>query len=211
VRCEARVFGRVSSNRRKTRLGIGLTVPLLKLKEYHGIVKSKYTKRKEYPVPAKKNVYIESTIPSYATAQSSSNVMNMIRKMQTLAFWNKQDMYKFWISQDVLDEIRRGNPEAAQRRLDFVKNIAILPKPEGLDQLSSQYQALFKIPERAKIDCSHLACCVLSKIDYLLTWNCTHLGPIVQDKMRVYNDRNGLWTPILVTPEILYGLKEEKQ
>jgi predicted nucleic acid-binding protein len=159
---------------------------------------------------AKKSVYIESTIPSYATAQPSSNVLNLVRKTQTETFWNTRDAYMLWISQDVLEEIGRGDPQAARRRLDFVKDIALLPEPDGLDRLSSVYQEALGIPERTKTDCYHLAYCVLSRIDYLLTWNCAHLGPIAQGKIRVYNDRHGLWTPFLVTPEVLYGIQREE-
>ena len=158
---------------------------------------------------AKKTVYIESTIPSYATALPSSNILNIVRKAQTLDFWNMCDTYKLVISQDVLDEISKGDPEAAQRRLDFVKGIELLPELEGIDPLSILYQSLFHIPARAKIDCSHLAYCVLHRIDYLLTWNCAHLGPVVQDKMRVYNDAHNLWTPVLIPPAALFGITEE--
>lgn len=157
----------------------------------------------------KKTVYIESTIPSYATALPSSNILNVIQKAQTLDFWNIRGTYKLVISQDVLDEISKGDPEAARRRLDFIKGIELLPESDGLDSLSALYQAALGIPERAKIDCSHLAYCVLHQIDYLLTWNCAHLGPVVQDKMRVYNDAHNLWTPVLITPAALFGITEE--
>ena len=158
----------------------------------------------------KKTVYIESTIPSYATALPSSNILNIVQKAQTLDFWNIRDTYKLVISQDVLDEISEGDPEAAQRRLDFVKGIELLPELEEIDPLSSLYQTVLGIPERAKIDCSHLAYCVLHRIDYLLTWNCAHLGPVVQKKMLVYNNNHNLWTPVLITPAALFGIREEE-
>ena len=119
----------------------------------------------------KKTVYIESTIPSYATALPSSNILNIVQKAQTLDFWNIRDTYKLVISQLVITEISKGDPHAVQRRLDFIKGIELLPKPDGLDPLSALYQTMLGIPERAKIDCSHLAYCVLHQIDYLLTWN----------------------------------------
>ena len=92
-------------------------------------------------MPPKKTVYIESTIPSYATALPSSNILHVIQKAQTLDFWNIRDAYKLWISQDVLDEISKGDPEAARRRLDFVRGIELLPESEGIDTLSSLYQS----------------------------------------------------------------------
>jgi hypothetical protein len=159
----------------------------------------------------KKSVYIESTIPSYATARPSSNILNTIRKAQTETFWQIRDTFKLWISQDVLDEISQGDKNAVKRRLEFVDGIALLPKLNGLDVLADTYRTLLGIPDRAKQDCSHLAYCVLNRIDYLLSWNCTHLGPVAQDKARVHNEKNGLWTPLLVTPEILYAIAMEKK
>jgi hypothetical protein len=160
---------------------------------------------------AKKSVYIESTIPSYATARPSSNILNTLRKAQTETFWQIRDRFKLWISQDILDEISGGDKDAAQRRLEFVKGIEVLPEPNDLDTLADIYQALLGIPARAKQDCFHLACCVLNRIDYLLSWNCTHLGAVAQGKVSIYNDKHGLWMPSLVTPEILYAIAMEEK
>jgi hypothetical protein len=124
-----------------------------------------------------KSVYIESTIPSYATARPSADVVAAGRQCLTQFFWEHQrNQYKLYISQDVIDECKRGDPDAAQRRMDFIKGVDKLQKPEGLDDLAAVYQKLLNIPDRAKLDCSHLAYCVLEEIDYLLTWNCSHLG-----------------------------------
>jgi hypothetical protein len=160
---------------------------------------------------AKKSVYIESTIPSYATARPSSNILNTIRKAQTETFWQIRDRFNLWISQDVIDEISGGDNDAAQRRLEFVKGIKLLPKPDGLAALAVTYQKLLDIPDRAKQDYFHLAYCVLSGIDYLLSWNCTHLGAVSQGKASIYNDKNSLWMPSLVTPEILYAIAMEEK
>jgi hypothetical protein len=159
---------------------------------------------------AKKSVYIESTIPSYATALPSSNILNLVRQEQTNAFWNVRDAYNFVISLAVIIEISRGDQEAARRRLNFVKDIELLTEPAGLTQLTGLYQTLLNIPDQAKIDCSHAAYCVLHKIDYLLTWNCAHLGPAAQDKIRIYNNRHNLWLPVLITPDALFGITEEE-
>ena len=161
---------------------------------------------------AKKSVYIETTIPSYATAQTSFNILNMVRKTQTEMFWKIRDRFRLWISLEVIEEISKGDKEAAKRRIEFVKGIELLSEPEGIDALAITYQAILDIPDRAKRDCFHLSYCVLSRIDYLLSWNCTctHLGPFTQDKTRIYNDKHGLWTPLLVTSEILYAMEEEK-
>lgn len=156
---------------------------------------------------ARKSVYIETTIPSYATSRPSADPVAAGHQASTQFFWkHKRDSYDFFISQTVVNECSRGNPEAAQRRISFLKGIEPLKRPAGIEKLADIYQQLLDIPDDAKADCEHLAYCVLEKIDYLLSWNCNHLGPIAQEKMRAYNDKHGLWTPLLVTPEVLSDL-----
>jgi hypothetical protein len=89
-----------------------------------------------------------------------------------------------------------------------LRGIRLLPKTKEVADLAELYQTLLDIPDRAKADCAHLAICVVEKIDYLLSWNCTHLGPSAQAKMQDYNQRRKLWTPILVTPDHLLPNRE---
>jgi hypothetical protein len=53
-----------------------------------------------------------------------------------------------------------------------------------------------------------LAICVITELDYLLSWNCVHLGISTFVKIREYNEKRGLWTPLLTTPEALIGIEE---
>ncbi|MDR0452429.1 MAG: hypothetical protein LBH15_05250 [Treponema sp.] len=48
-------------------------------------------------------------------------------------------------------------------------------------------------------------------IDYLLTWNCTHLGFNSYVKAMAYNGKYGLWTPLLVTPDYLLDLAQNEE
>jgi hypothetical protein len=131
----------------------------------------------------------------------------------TRLFWEQErHKYDLYISDYVLDEIKRGDPEAAQKRLECVTGITLLQKTAEIDALAVMYQKLLDIPDRARTDCTHLAACVIRHIDYLLTWNCTHLGPVSQKKVQHYNEQHGLWAPTLLTPEALVPnlTKEEK-
>jgi hypothetical protein len=120
----------------------------------------------------------------------------------TRFFWEQERRkYALVVSQDVLDECSLGDPEAAQRRLAFIQGIEPLVRPSGIDGLANSYQELLDIPKNAKTDCYHLSYCVIEKIDYLLSWNCRHLGLASYEKIRYYNDEHGLWLPLLVTPE----------
>jgi len=150
----------------------------------------------------KESIYLETTIPSYATAKPSGDIIVAARQLLTNLFWEKErHKYNLLVSQFVIDECSRGNKEAAQKRLQFISGVEQLEIPQGVEKLAGAYQKILGIPDKARYDCLHLAYCVLGKIDYLLSWNCTHLGNVTQNKIRNYNDSNSLWTPSLVTPE----------
>jgi predicted nucleic acid-binding protein len=158
----------------------------------------------------KKALYIESTIPSYATGNPSGDIITAGKQALTKLFWEQQqDSYEVVTSEYTLAECKRGDPEAAKKRLDWLAGIPVLYETEEIVRLAAIYQGLLKIPDKASADCSHLAVCVFNRIDYLVTWNCKHLGFVSYTKAKVYNDAHGLWTPILVTPEALTDIAEE--
>jgi hypothetical protein len=159
----------------------------------------------------KKGIYIESTIPSYATARESKDVIVAAHQVETKLFWERErQKYNLYVSQYVIAECTLGDPDAARRRLEFITGISVLPNSDELNKLASVYQKLLNIPESAKTDCSHLAACVVNEIDYLLTWNCTHLGLNAYLKVREYNEKQGLWIPLLITPEYFIGVDAEE-
>jgi hypothetical protein len=156
----------------------------------------------------KKSLYLESTIPSYATARESKDVIKAARQAMTKLFWeHERQNYEVVVSQYVIDECSLGDPEAAQKRLDFLSGLPVLEKSEKVDELAVVYQGLLSIPDKAKTDCFHLAICVVARIHFLLTWNCTHLGINAYLKVHEYNEKHGLWTPLLVTPENLINFE----
>jgi hypothetical protein len=160
----------------------------------------------------KKSLYIESTIPSYATARESKDVIKAARQSITKLFWEQERCnYELVVSQYVIDECSLGDSGAAQKRLDFLSGIPVLEKSKKIDELAVIYQRLLNIPDRAKTDCFHLAICVIARIHFLLTWNCSHLGINAYLKVREYNEKHGLWTPLLITPENLIDLEEEEE
>ena len=154
-----------------------------------------------------KTLYIETTVPSLATSKLSRDIIIAGRQASTNLFWEtERHKYEVYISQYVIDECSLGDSNAADRRLEFLKGIAVIPISNTVVELADAYQILLRIPNRAKIDCFHLAVCVAAEIDYLLSWNCTHLGIYTFVKLKEYNEKHGLFTPLLVTPEILLEL-----
>jgi predicted nucleic acid-binding protein len=160
----------------------------------------------------KKSVYIESTIPSYATARETRDVIKAARQSMTKLFWEQErHRYELVVSQYVIDECSLGDIEASKKRLEFLSDIPLLEKSEKIDKLAAIYQNLLNIPDKAKMDCFHLAICVIAKVNFLLTWNCTHLGLNAYLKIRDYNEKHGFWTPLLVTPEYFINSEDGEE
>jgi len=67
-----------------------------------------------------KSIYIETTIPSFATARTSRDAIIAGQQAATNAFWeDERQKYELYISQYVIDECAQGDKEAAQKRLNF--------------------------------------------------------------------------------------------
>ena len=127
----------------------------------------------------KKSIYVETTIPSLVTARQSKNVIDAFRQYISRDFWEyERHKYNLYISQYVLEECSNGDPEAAKRRMDLIKDIPLLRTTPETEELVEKYFSLLDIPLRAKTDCFHLAICVVEKIYYLMIWNMTHLGGV---------------------------------
>lgn len=58
-------------------------------------------------------------------------------------------------------------------------------------------------------DAAHLAFACGYELDYLVTWNCTHIANAeLRRRLMALNAALGLQTPIICTPEELLGVEE---
>ncbi|MBW3598932.1 MAG: type II toxin-antitoxin system VapC family toxin [Planctomycetes bacterium] len=153
------------------------------------------------------SVYLETTIPSYLTAWRSPE-LSMAAKQQTTRQWwdERREHFDLYISDAVLLEASGGDPDAAKRRLEVLDAIPVLnPLPEA-DGIALALVQRLALPHRALTDAAHIALCVVHSIDYLLTWNCTHIAnaayqPIIRDVC----DDFGFAMPVICTPDQLMG------
>jgi len=155
------------------------------------------------------SVYIETTIPSYLTGRGSKQQSIADDQLATVQWWDtERKHYRLFSSIFTTDEASCGDPEAASQRLDSLAGIRELDILEGFEQLESDIIALFRLPQKAVIDAAHLALAILHEMDYLLTWNCTHLANAVLQKDLIdYCGYNELHFPIICTPRTLIELR----
>ena len=152
-----------------------------------------------------KTVYIESSVISYYTARRSRDLIAAAHQEITLDWWeNALPLFEPFVSQIVFDEIVRGDKEAAQLRLVSVQEFQVLEMMPEVVELADRYYRALEIPDKARNDSFHMALAVYHGMDYLATWNCTHIAAgRVRGIVETINDRQGYQTPIICTPEEL--------
>jgi len=123
------------------------------------------------------SVYLETTIPSYLTAWRSPELSMAAKQQTTREWWDEcRKTFELYISDIVLLEASGGDSDAAMRRLELLENIPVLSPQVEADDIASSLVERLALPDRALADAAHIALCIVHGIDYLLTWNCTHIA-----------------------------------
>ena len=153
----------------------------------------------------KPTVYIESTIISYLVAKPSRDLIVAAHQQLTTEWWDLiRPEVECFVSPFVIQEISAGDEEAANKRVELIKDIPVLELNQEIQKLAQQYFDSLDIPEKARLDASHLAVGVWHEIDYLLSWNCKHIvSGRVKKVLEKINSQLDIKTPVLCTPEEL--------
>ena len=150
----------------------------------------------------KRRVYIETSVISYLTALPSNDLRAMANQNSTLEWWQTQrDKFELLISEFVIAEASMGNPEAARRHLAAVADLAELDANESVKTLGKALIQFHALPAKAEIDAYHVAIAAVHGMEFLLTWNCTHIAnAATRPKIEATCRRLGFEPPIICTP-----------
>ena len=160
-------------------------------------------------VSKKLKVYIESTIPSYLVSRPSRDILTLAHQQVTKEWWSTaHEKYLLFISPVVIDEITRGDQKLAMHRLEIVKGIELLELTSEIEKLANIYMKRIGLPDTVYRDASHMAIAVIHNIDYLVTWNSTHIAnEHVRRQLFKINAEYRYNTPMICTPEELISPK----
>jgi len=155
----------------------------------------------------KPKIYIETSIISYLTSRSSRDVVVAGRQQLTQIWWNeRRHHFDLYISPIVLREISAGDVSAAAERQRVVASIPILELRKDVFDLTKQFLAKGSIPKNAADDAFHIALATIYGIDYLMTWNCTHIANAsIRKVLEKLIHNAGYFCPIICTPDELMG------
>ena len=155
------------------------------------------------------SVYLETTIPSYLTARRSRDLLISARQIATQEWWATRPDFEMYVSQLVIDEASSGDESAASRRLDVLEDLPLLAVTEQVDALAEQLIADVPMPRNANADAYHIAIAAVGGMDYLLTWNMTHIANAtlrrrIDHVCRLFS----VEPPTICTPDGLMNLME---
>jgi hypothetical protein len=153
----------------------------------------------------KPTVYIETTVVSYYTARPSRDLIAAAHQQTTVEWWeNALPQFSAFISPFVIEECEKGDPKAANRRMTAISSFDVLTVNDEIRKLGDLYFKKTFLPEKAKLDAMHLAVAVFHGMNYIASWNFTHiLNPILHKSIISINKDRGLETPFILTPEEL--------
>ena len=153
---------------------------------------------------AKAAVYIKTSVVSYLTATPSRDLITAAHQQLTHAWWGSRDHFDLYVSDAVVDEAARGNADAAARRLAALQGCTILAVNDRVRDLAQRLLKSTALPARAAIDAVHVAAAAVNGMDFLLTWNCTHIAnATTRGKIERTCRLAGFQPPVICTPEEL--------
>lgn len=152
------------------------------------------------------SAYIETSIVSYLTARESSSLLGAAHQWVTRRWWERRSFYRCFVSDVVIRECRAGDPSAASRRLDAIREFPSLAISDQAIEIAEALLARGIVPAKAAEDALHVAIATVHGLDFLLTWNCRHIAnPVIQVRIAAYLGSIGWLLPFICTPEELLG------
>ena len=160
----------------------------------------------------RKRVYLESSVISILTARPSNDILKLGKQQITKAWWERRHRYDLFVSKVVSDEIIRGDKEAARLRAEVIIGLTYLPHAPLVDSLVQAFLESKAFPYNALEDAHHVALTAVYGIDYLLTWNQTHIAnPVTLGQIRCLIQGFRLEPPMILTPEQLLEIEKCEQ
>ena len=149
-------------------------------------------------------VYVETTIPSYLTAWPSRDLVRAAHQQITQEWWARRGSYELYSSRLVVVECQAGDPQAAADRMAAMVGIPLLEQSPEVASLAEALLRDVPLPPKAASDALHIATAAVHGMEYLLTWNCTHIANVTfRPQIEAVCRAAGYEPPLICTPEEL--------
>ena len=155
----------------------------------------------------KQKVYLETSIVSYYTARPSRDLVIAARQEITREIWPMlQENFDIYISALVIQEASRGDKEAAKKRLKEISEFKVLEITPQAQELASLLISGNAIPAESEEDALHIAVASLNGMEFLMTWNFSHINNAFKKSAIIGAIENqGFIPPEICSPEEFIG------
>jgi predicted nucleic acid-binding protein len=148
-------------------------------------------------------VYIETSFISYLVARPSRNDRVASNQELTHKWWQTQRQnFELYVSAVVLGEAARGDVNVAAGRVAIARELRLAQVTRQAVDLAAALVAGAGVPQKANEDALHIATAATNGLDYLLTWNCTHIANAVTiPRVNAICRSHGFEPPLIYTPQ----------
>jgi predicted nucleic acid-binding protein len=155
----------------------------------------------------KESIYLDTTLPSAYFDNREPEKMKNAQVVWKIIV----DKYEVYISEITVAEINATtNSLRRNQMIKLVKDFPIFSITREIEFLAKGYIEQKIIPVKYTEDALHVACASIHKVDFFLTWNCTHIASAHKRKaIRFYNLSVGIFYPEIILPEELLGEEAE--
>jgi hypothetical protein len=155
----------------------------------------------------KPKVYVETSVVSYYSGRASRDVVIAGRQQSTQEFWPMLSGKLLpYVSALVEKEIGRGVSEIARKRQDAIASFPVLRTTPQAEQLARAIMDGHGIPGEYPEDALHIAVAVVAGMDFIVTWNFSHINnPFTKMMIRQVVENAGYECPEIVSPDAFLG------
>jgi hypothetical protein len=112
--------------------------------------------------------------------------------------------FDIYVSELVVQEASRGDVAAARDRLESIAGYPVLLINPAAQSLADTIMRRAVLPSKAAADALHIALAAVTGMNFLVTWNCTHIANgFVLQSVNTLCRAAGVEPPIVCTPEEL--------
>ena len=153
----------------------------------------------------KPRIYLETSVVSYLVGRLSRDVIVLGNQELTREWWARSGAdYECFVSEVVIAEISGGDQDIANQRLRIAGQLPLLAVTEEAERLAPLLLKAGGLAPNAATDALHMALAAFHGMDYLLSWNCSHIAnATIRRAIEKQCRLSGYEPPVICTPQEL--------
>ena len=153
----------------------------------------------------KPRAYLETSMVSYLVGRLSRDAIVLGNQQLTREWWlNRRNNYELFVSEVVIREAMLGNQDVAHQRLEIIDTLPVLRVTVEAERLAPLLLRAAGLAANARTDALHVALATVHGMDFLLTWNCTHIAnAAIRRAVERQCRLTGYEPPVICTPQEL--------